>query len=91
MSNIHDIEPLAAPARPGNERSLSELEKATVSHVEHRGTGVDALNDTALMAGERTEKVTWVLRYDIVADTSVDRICHLLVSDRCRVRFLFRL
>jgi hypothetical protein len=59
MSNNHDIEPLSAPVRPGNERSLSQLEKATVSHVEHRGKGADALNDSALMAGERTEKVIW--------------------------------
>jgi len=59
MSNIQDIEPYAAPVRPGNERSLSELEKATVSHVEHRGKGADALNDSALMAGERTEKVNF--------------------------------
>lgn len=57
MNNAHEIEPYAPPVRPGNERTLSELEKATVSHVEHHGKGAQALNDITLMAGERTEKV----------------------------------
>jgi SP family myo-inositol transporter-like MFS transporter 13 len=36
------------------------MEKATVSHIETRskGRGVNALNDAALMTGERTEKLT---------------------------------
>jgi len=57
MGINNDIEPLAVPVRPGNARTLSELEKATASHVEHSGKGAAALNDAALMAGERAEKV----------------------------------
>lgn len=61
MSDNYGIEPALAPTRPTAERSSSQLEKATVSHVEtqHRGgRGVEALNDAALMAGERSEKLT---------------------------------
>lgn len=60
MSNSYGIEPALAPVRPMTERSSSQLEKATISHVETQpqGRGIDALNDTALMAGERTEKLT---------------------------------
>lgn len=59
MSQVHhEIEPYSPPRRPEPERSSSQLEKATISHVEHHGKGADALHDVALMAGERTEKVT---------------------------------
>lgn len=43
-----------------NQAALSAMKKATVSHIEHnRGDKAEAsaLNDAALMAGERHEKV----------------------------------
>ena len=58
MSQVHHgIEAYSPPVRPQADRSSSQLEKATISHVEHHGKGTEALHDVALMTGERNEKV----------------------------------
>jgi hypothetical protein len=44
--------------RPEANRTTSELEKATVAHVEKTRLGVSALEDEALMSGERQERVS---------------------------------
>lgn len=43
--------------RPEANRTNSDLEKATATHVERTGPGVSALEDETLMSGERQEKV----------------------------------
>ena len=57
MSRHDAIEPYNPPVRPQNERSSSQLEKATISHVETTTNRNKALDDAALVNGERTEKV----------------------------------
>jgi hypothetical protein len=51
----HDITP---SLRPEVNRTTSDLEKATVTHVERSGPGVSVLEDEALMSGERQERVS---------------------------------
>ncbi|WVQ68693.1 uncharacterized protein L199_006902 [Kwoniella botswanensis] len=71
----YGIETLA-PARPAMQsRAASQLEKATISHVEHTGpiNRIDpaALHDDTLMVGERGEKLTsFVLMLSFVAAVS---------------------
>ncbi|KAK4687484.1 MFS transporter, SP family, solute carrier family 2 (myo-inositol transporter), member 13, partial [Tremellales sp. Uapishka_1] len=61
-----DNDLLTPAGRPPVSRNASQLEKATISHIEHTGPprrgdainpDIDALHNTTLMAGERTEKL----------------------------------
>lgn len=56
MSHLekHDITPSLRLEASGTD---ADLEKVTPTHVEHPAPGVSALEDEALMSGERQEKV----------------------------------
>lgn len=61
--------------RPEANRTNSELEKATATHVERAAPGVSALEDETLMSGERQEKASlkWELRHAGHHDMASDR------------------
>ncbi|ORY30772.1 general substrate transporter [Naematelia encephala] len=71
---LDDITP--PPERPRNERTISQLEKATIQHVERQPNKIPvaaeiALLDNALMAGERQEKLNpFVIFLALVAAVS---------------------
>ena len=56
MSSIEKNE-ITPSLRPEANRTNSELEKATATHVERTAPGFAALDDETLMSGERQEKV----------------------------------
>ncbi|WVR05560.1 hypothetical protein IAU60_002579 [Kwoniella sp. DSM 27419] len=65
----HEIQP-ASTTRPQASRTASQLEKATISHIEHTGPSTrsyananEALHDQTLMTGERSEKMTFFVLY----------------------------
>jgi hypothetical protein len=52
-----DKQDITPSLRPEVNRTTSDLEKATVAHVERSRPGVSALEDEALMSGESQERV----------------------------------
>lgn len=53
-----DKQDITPSLRPEVNRTTSDLEKATVAHVERSRPGVSALEDEALMSGESQERVS---------------------------------
>lgn len=75
--------------RPEANRTTSELEKATVTHVEKTRLGVSALEDETLMSGERQERVSRQTRLvGSAADRTAHGICRIPVLCCCRLWFL---
>lgn len=53
-----DKQDITPSLRPEVNRTVSDLEKATVKHVEQSRPGISALEDEVLMSGERQERVS---------------------------------
>lgn len=83
----HEITP---SLRPEVERNTSDLEKATVKHVERSAPGLSALEDEALMSGESQERVSHQSRPEDrnLTDPTANLICRLSLVCRCCLWFL---